>query len=374
MSLSAKLFRLLKRLFALAAAAALALTAFVCFHPTFGGKPDAQSLAKIQASPNFNGKTFDNLEPTPLNTGNGNRRPNIIAWLYSVTNPPPGKQPAEPLPNLPLDTATLAQGGFAWLGHSTVLMNIDGKTLLTDPVFHRASPVFLGGAPFAMQHTYTAEHMPKLDAVLISHDHYDHLDYRAIQALNAKTEHFYVPLGVKAHLQRWGVADEKISELDWHETAELGGLRFTLAPSRHFSGRNLTNRNSTLWGSWIIRSPQLSVYFNGDSGFGKHFAQNRQRYGRFDIAFMENGAYNENWANIHMTPEQGVQAAQILEAKLVVPIHWGKFDLSYHTWKEPIQRFSATARTAGQAFSTPQIGEVFHLNNPPANPWWESVK
>ena len=359
---------------------ALSVAAFVYFHPTFGAKPDAASLKKIKQSPQFNGEVFENLEPTvlrPLQADNA-ERPSLLDWLSSVTNPPPGKQPSEPLPTEQADLNNtldvLKNGHFVWLGHSTVLMNLGGKTLLTDPVFHRASPIFLGGAPFAMQHTPTAKQMPALDAVLISHDHYDHLDYRAIQQLDAKTEHFYVPLGVKAHLQRWGVADDKITELDWHESTALEDLTFTLAPSRHFSGRNFTNRNSTLWGAWVIKSPILSVYFNGDSGFGKHFALNGEKYGPFDVAFMENGAYNENWAQIHMMPEESVQAAKIIGAKQVVPIHWAKFDLAYHSWKEPIERFLVEAERQNQAVITPKIGEVFNMTKPPRQKWWETVK
>lgn len=365
----------LKWLLILLALLAMATVAYVWLHPTFGGKPDEVSLAKIKASPHFNGTVFENLEPTEIQPEQAADSDDggSFGWLGYI-NPPPGKLPSEPLPSVPLNLNALQDNRFAWLGHSTLLMKLNGQTLLTDPVFHRASPVFMGGAPFVMRHTYTAAQMPELDAVLISHDHYDHLDYRTIKELSAKTRRFYVPLGVKAHLQRWGVPDDKIIELDWHEQATSGDLQFTLAPARHFSGRNFTNRNSTLWGAWIIRSPELSVYFNGDSGFGRHFAENAERYGPFDLAFMENGAYNARWPQIHMIPEESVQAARILGAKQVVPIHWAKFDLAFHSWKEPIKRFLAEAEKLNQAVATPKLGEIFGLENPPQERWWEEVK
>ena len=242
---------ILKWLLILVVLLAAGIYLFVRFHPTFGGEPDAQSMAKIRQSPHFNGQVFVNLEPTEvqLRDDGNTEKPSVIGWLADVTNPPPGKHPAEPLPTLPLGGAVLQNDQFVWLGHSTLLFKIAGKTLLADPVFNRASPIFLGDAPFAMTHTPRISELPAIDVVLISHDHYDHLDYRAIQELAGKVGHFYVPLGVKAHLQRWGVDDRNITELDWHEQAQLGDLRLTLAPSRHFSGRSLQNRNSTLWGA-----------------------------------------------------------------------------------------------------------------------------
>ncbi len=367
---------ILKWLLILAVLLAAGIYLFVRFHPTFGGEPDAQSMAKIRQSPHFNGQVFVNLEPTEvqLRDGGNTEKPSVIGWLADVTNPPPGKHPAEPLPTLPLGGTVLQNDQFVWLGHSTLLFKIAGKTLLADPVFNRASPIFLGGAPFAMTHTPHVSELPAIDAVLISHDHYDHLDYRAIQELAGKVGHFYVPLGVKAHLQRWGVDDRNITELDWHEQAQLGDLRLTLAPSRHFSGRSLQNRNSTLWGAWIVQSAQRSVYFNGDSGYGQHFAMLGERYGPFDIAFIENGAYNANWPLIHMTPEQAAQAVADLRARSAVPIHWGKFDLAYHTWKEPVQRFLQAAAKQPYRTGTPQIGQVFDLQNLPQDPWWERVR
>lgn len=171
-----------------------------------------------------------------------------------------------------------------------------------------------------------------------------------------------------------GVADNKITEIDWYEQAQLGEITFTMLPARHFSGRRLNNRNSTLWSAWTVKSAELLVYFNGDSGYGKHFAMIGEQYGPFDIAFMENGAYNSSWPLIHMTPEQSAQSVADIRAKVAVPIHWAKFDLAYHTWKDPIQRFLKAATNQPYQMATPKIGEVFDLQHLPHEKWWESVK
>ncbi|WP_386688523.1 MBL fold metallo-hydrolase [Lonepinella sp. MS14437] len=371
-----KLFQCFKKIVALLVGLLLSAVACTNLHPTFGGSPDEQSKAKINKSPNFNGKTFVNLEPTPIGfqkTVDGED----TSWLkriFEIAFPPAGKQPSEPLPSLKLDISQIENGSFTWLGHSTVLFKLNDKILITDPVFHRASPIFFGGKPFAMTHTPSVADLPTIDAVIISHDHYDHLDYQAIQELNQKTTHFYVPLGVKGHLQRWGVPDEKITELDWYEQVQLDQLHFTLTPSRHFSGRGLTNRNTTLWGSWVIKSPLLTVFFNGDGGYGQHYKLLGEKYGPFDIALMENGAYDAHWSLIHMTPEQSVQATVDLKAKAVLPIHWAKFDLANHNWRDPIQRFLKAAEKQDFQTVTPKIGQTFTLNKLPQEDWWSGVK
>ena len=348
---------------------AIGIAAFIYFSPTFGAKPGAASQAKIQASPNFNGIVFVNQEPTSIESAGG-KKPSLIEWLASVLNPPEGKQPSEPLPSITLDKSAVVNNSFTWFGHSTVLFKTADLTVITDPVFYRASPLFFGGKPFEMSNPTTTADLPFLDLVLISHDHYDHLDHQAIKEIDHKVSHYYVPLGVKGHLQRWGVADEKITELDWHESAKVGELQLTLAPARHFSGRNLNNRNSTLWGSWVIKSSDLSLYFNADSGYGKHFSEIAKQYGPFDLAFVENGAYDPSWALIHMSPEEAVQAALDLQTPIAVPIHWGKFDLAYHTWRDPIIRFLAAAQDKSLITATPKIGQTFTLEQLPQEKWW----
>lgn len=348
---------------------------FLRFGPVFGGQPDARSQARIQASPQFDGTAFQNAEPTPMMVPGVTKPVSVLGWLRQVVSPPPGKVPKEPLPNhaLNLHASPLQDGQFVWLGHSSVLFRLAGQVMITDPVLYRASPIFVAGAPFRLQHAITAADLPAIDAVLLSHDHYDHLDWRAIRKLDARVGHYFVPLGVRAHLLRWGVADEKITELDWHESASLGEVRLTLAQARHFSGRRFSNRNSTLWGSWVVKGPDFSLFFNGDSGYGQHFADIGRRYGPFDVALMENGAYDERWAYIHMLPEQSVQAVQDVAARRAVPIHWGKFDLAFHPWQESIRRFLAEADRKEVDTVTPAIGEVFDFADPPRSRWWESV-
>lgn len=365
------LLHTLKWLFVLALLLAAAVYAFLSWAPVFGGQPDAASLAKMRASRAFDGEKFNNLEETPVLTRE--REFSLLDWLRLLRSPPPGKNPSQPLPSQPFDARQLQDGRFVWFGHSTVLFQLNGKRILTDPVYHQAAPLWFAVRPFAMQHTPRLEDLPALDAVLISHDHYDHLDHQAIRQLHPRVAHFYVPLGVKAHLQRWSVPDAKVTELDWHESAQLGPLRLTLTPARHFSGRRLNNRFSTLWGAWAIKSPALSLFFGADSGWGAHFADIARQHGPFDLAMLEAGAYNRDWALIHETPEQAVQAAQTLHAAKVLPIHWAKFDLAPHPWKEPIERLLQAAQPLGLDIITPQIGQVFSLDAPPRSKWWQQT-
>lgn len=428
-------------LMALIALLAIATALFLKLAPTFGGRPDAESLARIQSSKNFNGQTFVNLVPTHASTIDIDDVSDGISEveghiLWQFLFPEKGKNPSKPIISYPLrltkqpspdasatttdpDTATascLKEGEFVWLGHSTVLFRCAHMTIITDPVFHRASPAPIGGKPFATSATPTVADLPYLDVVLISHDHYDHLDHKAIKQLVAqnKVGHFYVPLGVKAHLLRWGVARDSISEFDWYQhltltacrhdaettpqleqpplpvayevndasSAELlaNQLRLVFTPTRHFSGRRIRGHRTTLWGSWVVQSQQLNVYFSGDGGYSAEFATIGERFGPFDIAFIEDGAYNERWRDVHMMPEESAQAGFDLRTKVILPIHWGKFDLSTHHWREPVRRIKKAVARGNAALdveqqiklTTPRVGEVFDLDNLPAEDWWES--
>ncbi|MEM7376257.1 MAG: MBL fold metallo-hydrolase [Pseudomonadota bacterium] len=287
--------------------------------------------------------------------------------------PPDGKRPPAPIPSVPLQAHTLANGHAAWLGHSTVLFRTADRAVLIDPVFYDASPVPMTVHQFPMVHTPHIDELPPVDAVLISHDHYDHLDHRAIGELASRVGQFLVPLGVGAHFARWGIDPRKVVELDWYEHHDMGDVRFTLTPSRHFSGRALTNRNTTLWGGWVVHSPQHKVFYSGDSGYFDGFTEIGEQLGPFDIAFIENGAYDATWAQIHMTPEQSVQASLDLGAVHFFPVHWGKFDLAFHSWDEPIERALAEAGQRGVSVITPIIGEVFALDSGPTERWWDPL-
>ena len=360
------LFSLLKYLVFVVLICVVAGYLFHQFSPVFGGIPDNDSGKRISQSNNFVDGIFVNLEPTQVSTPTANSKNVLLDWII----PPKGKNPNKPLPSARLDKSSLVEGSFVWLGHSTIVMKTSNVVIMTDPIFNRASPVPLIGNSFSMQNTNTIDDLPAIDAVVISHDHYDHLDYPAIKELSLRVDHFFVPLGIKAHLQRWGIDESKISELDWHESEQYRGIQLTLTPSRHFSGRKLNNRNSTLWGSWVIESKTLKVYFSGDSGYSDTFKRIGQQYGPFDIAFIENGAYNPDWSQIHMLPEEAVQASIDLNAKVLFPIHWGKFDLALHPWDEPAIRITVEANKLKVTLATPLNGEAFNLNSLPEKRWW----
>ena len=343
---------------------------FVLYAPVFGGRPSLESLQRIETSQNFVEGKFVNQIATSVMTRSPNSESSILDWIFQEDD----KNPTKPLPSIRFDSDQLTEGKFAWLGHSTLLMKTNDVVIMTDPVFHRASPVPVMGSSFPIQHPISIDDLPTVDAVIISHDHYDHLDHRAIRVLSKRVDRFFVPLGVKAHLERWGVASENISELDWYESVVYRGIRLTLAPARHFSGRGIWDRDSTLWGSWIISSNSLNVYFSGDGGYSDAFKTIGQNFGPFDFAFIDSGAYDADWSQIHLMPEETVQASIDLDAKILIPIGWSKFDLALHPWDEPAIRLTKEAEKRDVTVATPIIGEVFDAVDFPSIRWWELLR
>ncbi|WP_416426462.1 MBL fold metallo-hydrolase [Pseudomonas sp. App30] len=301
-----------------------------------------------------------------------------IGFKYLLLRKPPGTRPHQEIPVHNLDKQQLLASPDAslWrLGHSTLLMKLRGRFFITDPVFaERASPVQWAGPKRFHQPPLGIEQLPPITAVILSHDHYDHLDESAIRQLADKTECFLTTLGVGDRLIEWGIPAAKVRQLDWWQETEVAGTRFAATPTQHFSGRSLFDSNSTLWASWVIMEPDLRIFFSGDSGYFDGFKQIGERYGPFDLTLMETGAYNVNWPSVHMQPEESLQAHLDVRGRCLLPIHNGTFDLSSHNWEEPFQRIVALARAQGVPVSTPQMGERVNLLAPQQGAaWWEGL-
>lgn len=290
------------------------------------------------------------------------------------------RRPTEQIPVEQIDWNKVKSEGdsFTWLGHSAFLISIDNKKILLDPMLSSiASPVSFAGIKryeYSEDMINIIDEMPHIDAVLISHDHYDHLDYKSIIKLKSKVSHFFVPLGVSNHLVRWGISEDKITELNWWDEKSYQGLTFAFSPSRHFSGRGVFNRNTTLWGGWIIVGKNIRLYSSGDGGYGPHFEEIGSKYGPFDITLMEGAQYDKRWADIHMTPEQAVQANLDVNGKNMMLMHWGAFTLANHGWKEPIERAQESAKEKDVNLIIPKIGETVLLEldeQSPVSSWWD---
>ncbi len=267
--------------------------------------------------------------------------------------------PVEQVTRAQLDALSNTDVHFIKLGHSSILLKIYGEYWLLDPVFaQRASPFrFLGPKRFH-QAPIALDELPPISKVLISHNHYDHLDKAAVKKLAAKTQQFLVPLGVESDLEKWGIAAEKIVRFDWWQELPTPNALVAFTPTQHFSGRGLSDRNSTLWGSWVIKTEGAAIFFSGDSGYFDGFKQIGNRYGPFDITFIETGAYDNDWADIHMTPEESVQAHIDLKGHVMVPVHNGTFDLAFHSWYDPLERVNSAAIATNSRLFTPVFGQV----------------
>lgn len=285
-------------------------------------------------------------------------------------------KPVKELPEAEIDIAGFLEESdkfkFIWLGHSSLLMNIEGKIVLVDPIFSNvASPVSFIARRFQPP-VVDIKDLPNIDLILISHDHYDHLDMETIKFFKDKNITFITPLGVGSHLEGWGVNENKIVEKDWMESFVFKDIEFIATPSQHFSGRGLSDANKTLWASWVIRTPKYTTYFSGDSGYDEHFKDIGEKYGPFDLAFMENGQYDNRFKAAHMLPEEVAIAYQELQAKKVFPIHWGMFALNTHPWYEPPQRLIHAVKQKGDVV-TPLIGQLYDLDQlPTLAHWWNN--
>jgi L-ascorbate metabolism protein UlaG (beta-lactamase superfamily) len=294
-------------------------------------------------------------------------------FLFSENHRTPGTAlPAKQVDLSHFTKKASDQLNVTWLGHSSLMINVDGYKILTDPVFEKRISVF-GPTRFNGDVPVDVQQIPQIDAVIISHDHYDHLNKFSVQGLIEKTDTFIVPLAVGSLLGDWGVPREKIVELDWWQEYGLDhNLMIAATPAQHFSGRGLTDRNKTLWASWVIQTPFHKLFFSGDSGYFEGFKQIGAKYGPFEMTFIECGAYGESWPKVHMFPEQTVQAHLDLKGVVLHPIHWGTFNLALHPWYEPMERLTAAANFKNVKIATPVVGETtVHNRRVPNARWWE---
>ena len=343
-----------------------------------GAAPEGERLARIRRSPNYRDGAFRNPEATSLAT-TGSTWQTLRRWIAGhEQRVPPGPIPIVSLTRADFATPPASGLRATWLGHSTVLVEIDGARILFDPVWaRRASPSSLIGPRRFHETPLALDDLPPLDAIVASHDHYDHLDRGVVRALARSAAQsgarFVVPLGVGAHLEKWGVVPDRITELDWSESTTVGPLSLTATPARHFSGRGLDNRNHTLWASWSVAGPTHRIFHSGDTGPFPGFADIGAAHGPFDLTFIKIGAYGETWPDIHLTPEQAVDAHASLRGKMLLPIHWGTFNLAFHSWDEPAERVVTAAR-AGTQLVVPRPGEsVEPATARPVDPWWRGV-
>jgi L-ascorbate metabolism protein UlaG (beta-lactamase superfamily) len=363
----------------------------------FGADPTGSRLERILRSPNYADGAFVN--PVAARTApSGDLIKSIPANLRKEARL--ARRPARPVPVHPTTLADLARPApsglrLTWMGHSTVLAEIGDRRVLFDPVWgERCSPFAFAGPRRVHPAPVPVETLTGLDAVVISHDHYDHLDMPTIKALVASGTVFAVPLGVGAHLERWGVPAERMRELDWHESATVAGVRLTATPARHFCGRGLRGRQQTLWASWAVTDGVHRVFHSGDTGYFPGFAEIGAAHGPFDATMIQIGAYSESWPknetgtgyrqnpgawpDIHMTPDEGLRAHLDLQRGehlgALLPIHWGTFNLAFHPWAEPAERTMLAGREAGVTVATPRVGEPFEpAYTPEPNPWWRDV-
>jgi L-ascorbate metabolism protein UlaG (beta-lactamase superfamily) len=345
---------------------------------SLGKKPDGARLERIKSSPLWAGDRFRNVHPIIPGLRDSNvSMPTIKEFLCGGER----RVPRGPLPSLnPLEGwIRPPESGLraTWLGHSTVLLEIDGLRVLTDPVWGpRASPSRFAGPKRFQPVPVALRDMPPIDLVVVSHDHYDHLDFPTIAELSRGDVPFVTSLGVGAHLEAWGVQPERIVELDWWEshTMPKTGLTVTAAPSQHFSGRGLHDRNATLWSSLVLRSERHAVFFSGDTGLTTEYVAIRERLGPFDLVMLEVGAFHPAWGDIHLGPEHALEALALLGGGPFLPVHWGTFSLAMHAWDQPAEALLALGPKAGARLVMPELGQPVEPAHAEAlHPWWRVV-
>ena len=355
----------------------VSITTISCMgHKKFGKTPKGERLERIKTSPNYKDGQFQNLNDTPQFGENYSMGGLIYEKLFKSF---PNLKPIDSIPSIKTDLLNLdpKKNVLVWFGHSSYFMQIDGVRFLIDPVFSgNASPIPNTMKAYDGSNEYGVIDMPKIDYLLISHDHYDHLDYETIVALKPKVENIICGLGVGAHFEHWGYDPKIITEKDWHDSIQIkNDFTIFITPARHFSGRGLS-RNKSLWVSYVLQTPTMKIYLGGDSGYDSHYSEIGNKFGSFDLAILENGQYNEAWPFIHQTPEETLKAAQDLNAKRILPVHSSKFALANHPWDEPLTKLTELNKTYNFSLATPFIGEILDLDDPNQKfeQWWIGLK
>ena len=336
----------------------MALGVFIFLQqPQFGRTPTGARLERVKKSPNYRDGKFQNIQPTPQITSEKGIVSSLVKFLFASKE---NLRPEHAIPTRKTDLHLLDRNRnvLVWFGHSSYFIQIDGKRILVDPVFSDvASPVPFFNRAFKGTNVYTAEDIPETDYLIISHDHWDHLDYPTVTALKGKIRKIICPLGAGEHFERWGFSVENLVELDWHEEADLDAdLRLFCLPARHFSGRGIVPKQS-LWASFLLQAPDFKIYIGGDSGYDTHFAAIGERFGGVDLAILENGQYDKDWKYIHMMPEEVIQATKDLKATTLFTVHHSKFVLANHPWTEPMERITQLHRSETFQLLSPLIGE-----------------
>jgi L-ascorbate metabolism protein UlaG (beta-lactamase superfamily) len=343
--------------------------------PKFGRTPTGERLKRVTHSPNYRDGKFQNLSYTPQMTGKGGFLKALSELFSADTN----RIPPKPIPTMKSDLYNLdiKEDVLVWFGHSSCFIQLDGKRILVDPVFSQAaSPFSFVNKSFQGTEIYHAEDIPNIDYLIITHDHWDHLDYPTIKALQLRIKKVICALGVGEHFESWGFAKENIIEMDWEEEAVLSqGFELYCLPARHFSGRGFSSKQS-LWASFLLQTSDFTLYIGGDGGYDTHFANIGKRFPEIDLAILENGQYNENWKYIHMLPQQTLQAGKDLHAKRVLPVHNSKFALGRHAWDEPLRTITQLHNPDDFTLITPRIGQIVYLKDTSQRfeQWWKELE
>ncbi len=341
--------------------AVVAIAGFVFINqPSFGRIPQGERLERIKKSPHYRDGEFRNLHNTVLMTSQEGRLGALLGFLFKKET---GLRPEKEIPVVKTDLSKISRDEniLVWFGHSSYFIQIDGKRILVDPVFCMASPVSFVNRPFKGTDAYKPADMPDIDYLMISHDHWDHLDYETVMELKDRVGKVVCPLGVGEHFEYWGFDKERLIELDWNEDANLApGFMIHCLPARHFSGRRLT-ANQSLWASFLLEAPSQNIYIGGDGGYDTHYAEIGNRFPGIDLAILANGQYNEEWSLIHLMPQYMAQTARDLKAKRVLTVHHSKYALAKHRWDEPLKNAEEMKNKDSLNVLIPEIGEVVAL-------------